>query len=103
MGPPDSPCSKQEQKRQAIRLARIFPSTASRIHTVFVKLLLQTCTQGFSTIGSRLEAILVDFQPPRAYAQRDSGLIATKVEPLLKNLHNDPRFAAFLKKLNLPN
>jgi len=38
----------------------------------------------------------------RAYAQRDGGLIATKVEPLLKNLHGDPRFAAFLKKLNLP-
>jgi len=38
----------------------------------------------------------------RAYAQRDSGLIGTKVEPLLKNLHGDPRFAAFLKKLNLP-
>ena len=39
----------------------------------------------------------------RAYAQHDGGLIFTKVEPLLKNLHNDPRFAAFLKKLNLPN
>ena len=39
----------------------------------------------------------------RAYAQRDSGLIFTKVDPLLKSLHNDPRFAAFLKKLNLPN
>jgi TolB-like protein/DNA-binding winged helix-turn-helix (wHTH) protein len=39
----------------------------------------------------------------RAYAQRDSGLIGTKVEPLLKSLHNDPRYAAFLKKLNLPN
>jgi tetratricopeptide (TPR) repeat protein len=38
----------------------------------------------------------------RAYAQRDGGLIGTKVEPLLKNLHSDPRFAAFLKKLNLP-
>ena len=38
----------------------------------------------------------------RAYAQRDPGLIGTKVEPLLKNLHSDPRFAAFLKKLNLP-
>jgi hypothetical protein len=37
----------------------------------------------------------------RAYAQRDGGLIATKVDPLLKNLHNDPRYAAFLKKLNL--
>jgi tetratricopeptide (TPR) repeat protein len=39
----------------------------------------------------------------RAYAQRDSALFVTKVDPLLKTLHNDPRFAAFLKKLNLPN
>jgi TolB-like protein/Flp pilus assembly protein TadD len=38
----------------------------------------------------------------RAYAKRDDNLIFTKVEPLLKNLHSDPRFAAFLKKLNLP-
>jgi len=38
----------------------------------------------------------------RAYAQRNTGLISTKVNPLLKNLHKDPRFAAFLKKLNLP-
>ncbi len=39
----------------------------------------------------------------RAYAQRDSGLIETKIDPLLKSLHNDPRYAAFLKKLNLQN
>jgi TolB-like protein/DNA-binding winged helix-turn-helix (wHTH) protein/Flp pilus assembly protein TadD len=39
----------------------------------------------------------------RAYAQRDAGLIGTKVDPLLKSLHKDLRFAAFLKKLNLPN
>ena len=38
----------------------------------------------------------------RAYAQRDSGLVGTKVDPLLKSLHKDPRYAAFLKKLNLP-
>ncbi len=38
----------------------------------------------------------------RAYAQRDGGLIGTKVDPLLKSLHNDPRFVVFLKKLNLP-
>jgi hypothetical protein len=37
----------------------------------------------------------------RAYAQRDSGLIGTKVDPLLKNLHNDPRYTAFLKKIHL--
>jgi TolB-like protein/DNA-binding winged helix-turn-helix (wHTH) protein/Flp pilus assembly protein TadD len=39
----------------------------------------------------------------RAYAQRDPGLMSTKMDPLLKSLHNDPRFAALLKKLNLPN
>jgi tetratricopeptide (TPR) repeat protein len=39
----------------------------------------------------------------RAYAQRDDDLTVTKVDPLLKSLHNDPRFAALLKKLNLPN
>jgi TolB-like protein/DNA-binding winged helix-turn-helix (wHTH) protein/cytochrome c-type biogenesis protein CcmH/NrfG len=37
-----------------------------------------------------------------AYVQRDSSLIYTKVDPLLKSLHSDPRFAALLKKLNLP-
>jgi TolB-like protein/DNA-binding winged helix-turn-helix (wHTH) protein/Tfp pilus assembly protein PilF len=39
----------------------------------------------------------------RANVQRDDDLIVTKVDPFLKNLHNDPRYAAFLKKLNLPN
>jgi len=38
----------------------------------------------------------------RAYAQRDSSLFATKVDPLFKSLHNDPRYAAFLKKMRLP-
>jgi alpha-mannosidase len=38
----------------------------------------------------------------RAYASHDDELIHTKVEPLLKSLHNDPRFAALLKKLKLP-
>ena len=39
----------------------------------------------------------------RAYVQRDPSLMSTKMDPLLKSLHNDPRFAALLKKLNLPN
>ncbi len=39
----------------------------------------------------------------RAYAQHDGGLVETKMDPLLKSMHNDPRYAAFLKKLNLPN
>jgi hypothetical protein len=39
----------------------------------------------------------------RAYAQHDSGLAAfLKADPLLRGLHGDPRFAALLKKMNLP-
>jgi tetratricopeptide (TPR) repeat protein len=37
----------------------------------------------------------------RAFAQRDDDL--TYMDPLLKNLHGDPRFAALLRKLDLPN
>lgn len=39
----------------------------------------------------------------RAYAQRDGGLDLTNLEPMLKNLHGDPRYSAFLKKVHLPN
>jgi len=38
-----------------------------------------------------------------AYVQRSGSLVGMKVDPLIKSLHKDPRFAAFLKKLNLPN
>jgi hypothetical protein len=34
--------------------------------------------------------------------KRDDGLIETEVDPQLNNLHSDPRYPAFLKKLNLP-
>jgi hypothetical protein len=37
----------------------------------------------------------------RAYAQHDTGLTSTKVEPLLNNLHGDPRYTAFLKKIHM--
>jgi tetratricopeptide (TPR) repeat protein len=38
----------------------------------------------------------------RAYAQRDNDLVLVKVDRLLKSLHADPRYASFLKRLNLP-
>jgi len=39
----------------------------------------------------------------RAYAQRDIGLAELKGEPLFRNLHGDPRWAAFLAdKMHLP-
>jgi tetratricopeptide (TPR) repeat protein len=38
----------------------------------------------------------------RAYVQHDTGLAATKAAHLLKNLHGDPRYTTFLKKLRLP-
>jgi TolB-like protein/DNA-binding winged helix-turn-helix (wHTH) protein/Tfp pilus assembly protein PilF len=38
----------------------------------------------------------------RAYAQHDGGLILIKIDPLLKNLHGDPRYSTLLEKLHLP-
>ncbi|OGT60808.1 MAG: hypothetical protein A3E01_19695 [Gammaproteobacteria bacterium RIFCSPHIGHO2_12_FULL_63_22] len=38
----------------------------------------------------------------RAHAQQDGGLLLVKTDPLLANLHGDPRFTALLKKIGLP-
>ena len=38
----------------------------------------------------------------RAYKQRDGGLTGLKGDPLLRSLHSDPRWTAFLKKMKLP-
>ncbi len=38
----------------------------------------------------------------RAYAQKDPYLYKIKCDPLLKNLEGEPRYKAFLKKMNLP-
>jgi hypothetical protein len=38
----------------------------------------------------------------RAYAQKDIFLWTIKGDPLLKNLEGDPRYRAFLHKMNLP-
>jgi len=39
----------------------------------------------------------------RAYVERSGHLVGMKVDPLMKSLRRDPRYAAFLRKLNLPN
>jgi serine/threonine-protein kinase len=38
----------------------------------------------------------------RAYRQRDGGLSDIKTDPPLAGLRSDPRYAAFLRKMNLP-
>jgi len=37
-----------------------------------------------------------------AYAQNDGGLTMLKIDPMLDTLHGDPRFAALLRKMHLP-
>ena len=37
----------------------------------------------------------------RAYTQRDPGIFWTKVDPLLRSLHTDPRWDEFLRKMGL--
>ena len=39
----------------------------------------------------------------KAYDGEDPGLVLMKIDPTLKNLHGDPRFTAFLKKMKLAN
>jgi hypothetical protein len=38
----------------------------------------------------------------RAYAQHEDNLAGINMWPELKNLHRDPRYSAFLKKIHLP-
>jgi TolB-like protein len=38
----------------------------------------------------------------RAYSQKDAGLYEIKYDPFFKNLKGDPRYKAFLQKMNLP-
>ena len=38
----------------------------------------------------------------RARAQHDGGLTQLKTDPTLRRLRGDPRYAALLRKLNLP-
>ena len=38
----------------------------------------------------------------RAYRQRDGGITRLAIDPLLKSLHDDRRFKALLRRLNLP-
>jgi hypothetical protein len=38
----------------------------------------------------------------RAYAQSDGGLTLLKTDPATRGLRGDPRYAALLRKLNLP-
>jgi len=38
----------------------------------------------------------------RAYKQKDTGLMEIVGEPLFKNVAQDERYKAFLRKMNLP-
>jgi TolB-like protein/DNA-binding winged helix-turn-helix (wHTH) protein/Tfp pilus assembly protein PilF len=38
----------------------------------------------------------------RSYRQRDGGLMSVKIDPLLKSLRQDPRYAELLTKMRLP-
>jgi len=37
----------------------------------------------------------------RGYQQRDAGLLSLQSDPMLKNLHQDPRYTDLLRKMNL--
>jgi Tfp pilus assembly protein PilF len=51
--------------------------------------------------GARSEADLAFDWLERAYVQRDGGLTQMKTDPLLRSLHVDPRWDAFVRKMGL--
>jgi tetratricopeptide (TPR) repeat protein len=51
--------------------------------------------------GAREEADAAFEWLERAYAQRDSGVAWTKIDPFLRPLHADPRWEMFLRKMRL--
>jgi TolB-like protein/Flp pilus assembly protein TadD len=53
--------------------------------------------------GFRRENDLAFMWLERAYTQKDTSLFAVKGHPLLKSLEGDPRYKAFLRKMNLPD
>jgi TolB-like protein/tetratricopeptide (TPR) repeat protein len=52
--------------------------------------------------GFRRENDLAFMWLERAYTQKDTSLFVIKGHPLLKSLEGDPRYKAFLRKMNLP-
>ena len=55
--------------------------------------------EGYAWLGMRDAAFA---WLTRAHAQHDGGLTGVKCSPLLRSLRDDPRYAALLRKLNLP-
>jgi serine/threonine-protein kinase len=79
--------TKESQKALDELIARRAQDSAFRI------------TQVYAWRGERDQAFA---WLERAYTQRDVHLAAITYEPLVVRLRNDPRYAAMLKKLNLP-
>lgn len=72
--------------------------------------ILQQLNQDFAKVGAFQLAEVYAFRADpdqafhwleEAYKQRDTGLTHVKGDPMLKNLEHDPRYAAFLKKMNV--
>jgi hypothetical protein len=52
--------------------------------------------------ASRNESDRAFYWLGRAFRQHDSGMSWLKVDPLLRNLHHDPRYKALLLKIKMP-
>ena len=60
-------------------------------------------TRSREVCAARAELDLAIAWLERAYAQRDPGLSEMKTDTLLRPLHNDPRWGAFLRKMGFPD
>ena len=100
------PETTEEGKQQGLALAYYAVGNVAESDTVLARMVREHAEDnawgiavGYEFRGQSDEAM---HWLERAYAQKDSSLFLVKGYLPLKGLQNDPRFKAFLRKMNLP-
>ena len=85
---------------QALRRAREADAALARLEAEHSTDMAMGVAEAYAFNGHRDQAFA---WLERAYAQKDIFLWAIKGDPFLKTLEGDPRYQAFLRKMNLPD
>jgi TolB-like protein len=83
----------------ALHRPRELEATMHRLEADFADVGPMRVAEAFAFQGKRDQAMA---WLERAYMRKDSSLFLVKGDPPLKNLEGDPRYKAFLRKMNLP-
>jgi TolB-like protein/Flp pilus assembly protein TadD len=104
----DATLAEMQQSRSNRGLALVYYAMGRRAESdaALAKLIDEDDSSGVAVVYAYRRQLDQAFKwLERAYGERDVALVGLKglqVDPLLKDFAHDPRFAAFLRKMNLP-